>query len=166
MRKWTGRTTLGAGVALAALLGATAGWSQNDRNAANEEQQPATRNIEMVPAMAELQKGLNAKNLKPGQMVTAKLEKTVNLPNEPALTRNTVLVGRVDAVEASQQLQSHGDLQPGEAKGRHRTAGEGDSDGGDGPGAAGDSWRRSDAGGWNGAGIRAGTERRRAGSVS
>jgi hypothetical protein len=99
MRKWIG---MGAGVALAALLVAPGGWSQNGNNAGNGAQQPAPRNIEMVPAKAELQKGLNAKKLRPGQTVTAKLVQTVNLPNEPALKKNTVLVGKVDAVEPSQ----------------------------------------------------------------
>jgi len=107
MRRWT--MAWGGGVALAALLGAPSGWSQSNGNAANGAQEsasatqaPATRRIEMVPAKAELQKGLNAKKLKPGEPVTAKLEQTVNLPNEPALARNTVLVGQVDAVVASQ----------------------------------------------------------------
>jgi len=100
---------LGAGVALAALLASPSGWSQNNGNAVNGAQEPvsgtqepAPHQIVMVPAKAELQKGLNAKKLKPGQTVTAKLEQTVNLPDEPALQRNTVLMGQVDAVEASQ----------------------------------------------------------------
>jgi len=110
MRRWT--MGCGAGVALAALLASPGGWSQNNDNAANGAQQaasaaqPATRQIVMVPATAELQKGLNAKKLKPGEAVTAKLEQTVNLPNEPALKRDTVLVGHVDAVQASEH---HGD---------------------------------------------------------
>lgn len=107
MRRWTGRMALGAGVTLAALLGATTGWSQNDQNAMNG-QQTASRTIQMVPAKAELQKGLNAKKLKPGDTVTAKLVDTVNLPNEPALKRNTVLLGRVDEVDPSQH---HGNSQ-------------------------------------------------------
>lgn len=99
MRKWM---VLSASVALAGLLGGPSGWAQNDRNAVNGAPQPAPRNIQMVPAKAELQKSLNAKKLKPGQTVTAKLEQTVNLPDEPALKRNTVLVGHVDTVQASQ----------------------------------------------------------------
>lgn len=104
MRRWA--MGLGAGMAVAALLASPSGWSQN--NAASEAQQPAssapaaTRQIVMVPATAELQKGLNAKKLKPGETVTAKLNQKVNLPNEPALERNTVLLGHVDAVEASE----------------------------------------------------------------
>lgn len=98
---------MGAGVALAALLGTTCGWAQNNSNAANEAQQPvngtqAAPQIQMVPAKAELQKSLNAKKLKPGETVTARLEQTVNLPNEPALKRNTVLEGQVVDVQASQ----------------------------------------------------------------
>lgn len=93
---------LGAGVALAALMGGPGAWAQNDNNAGNGSQQPAQRNIQMVPAKAELQKGLNAKKVRPGQRVTAKLEQTVKLPNEPALQRNTVLEGHVDTVQASQ----------------------------------------------------------------
>ena len=109
MRKWMAPKALGAGVALAALLGASSVWAQNDANAANGAQQPAsgaqmpaTRQIQMVPATAELQKGLNAKKLKPGQPVTARLEQNVTLPNEPTLKRNTVLEGHVVAVQASQ----------------------------------------------------------------
>lgn len=108
MGKWTGGITWGASVTLAALLMSPGGWSQNTGSAANGAQDPAsstaaaTRQIQMIPAKAELEKGLNAKKLKPGDSVTAKLEQTVNLPNEPALKRNTVLVGKVDAVEASQ----------------------------------------------------------------
>jgi hypothetical protein len=102
MRKWTGRIAWGAGVALAALLASPSGSSQNNGNAVNGAQESAPHQIEMVPARAELQKGLNAKKLKPGETVTAKLEQTVNLPNEPALQRNTVLTGQVDAVEVSQ----------------------------------------------------------------
>lgn len=103
MRKWNGRMAVGAGVALAALLGAATGWGQNDQNAANGPQDSSNvQNVQMVPAKAELQKGLNAKKLKPGETVTAKLEQTVNLPNEPALEKNTVLEGQVDSVEASQ----------------------------------------------------------------
>lgn len=102
MRKGKRTITLGTGVALAALLAAGTGWSQNDQNAVNGTQQPAQRNIEMVSAKAELQKGLNAKKLKQGETVTAKLEQTVNLPNEPALEKNTLLQGQVDSVQASQ----------------------------------------------------------------
>ncbi len=105
----------GAGLAVAALLACAGGFAQNDRNAVNGAQEPVSgaqmppaRQIRMVPAKAELRKGLNAKKLKPGQAVTAKLEQTVTLPNEPALKRNTVLLGKVDAVVASQH---HGNSQ-------------------------------------------------------
>jgi hypothetical protein len=100
---------VGASLAVAALLACAGGFAQNDRNAVNGAQEPVSgtqmppvRQIRMVSAKAELQKGLNAKKLKPGQAVTAKLEQKVTLPNEPALQRNTVLLGKVDAVEASQ----------------------------------------------------------------
>lgn len=93
----------GTGVALAALLAASTGWSQTGQNAANGTQQTASQTqINMVPAKADLQKGLNAKKLKPGDTVTAKLTDTVNLSGQQSLQRNTVLVGHVDAVDASE----------------------------------------------------------------
>lgn len=97
----TGLATLAA-VSLAAMLAVPAGWSQNTRQAVNAAPQPAPRNIEMVPARARLVHTLNAKKIKSGDPVTAKLDQTVNLPNEPSLKRNTVLVGHVDSVVASQ----------------------------------------------------------------
>lgn len=55
---------------------------------------------QLVAANAVLQHGLNAKTAKQGGSVTAKLTKTIHL-NGTELPRNTVLVGRIDAVKPS-----------------------------------------------------------------
>ena len=104
MRAW-GRRAMGAataGVAIGLLAGGT-GWAQNNmqKEVANTNR-PAPRNIEMIPVKAQLDKALSSKKAKQGEVVTAKLEETVNIPNEVALPRNTVLLGHVDAVQASQ----------------------------------------------------------------
>lgn len=99
MGKWM---AIGAGVALAGMLGNPAGWAQNSGKTANGGGQPgATRSIQMVPVRATLTRSMNAKKLKVGQAVTAKLDQKVKLPNEPMLKRNTVLEGHVVSVTAS-----------------------------------------------------------------
>lgn len=90
-----------AGLAMAAMMAAPAGWSQNTQQAVNSAPRPAPRNIEMVPAKAWLNNGLNAKKAKAGDPVTARLEQAVTFPNEPSLPRNAVLEGKVDQVVAS-----------------------------------------------------------------
>lgn len=91
-----------AAVALVAMLGAPAGWSQNTQAAVDGTAQPTPRSIQMVPARAELSHGFNAKKIKAGDPVTAKLEQTITMPSEPALKKDTVLLGRIDSVQASQ----------------------------------------------------------------
>ncbi len=54
-----------------------------------------------VPAKAELEKAVNAKNAKPGDVVSAKLTSEVKLPDGTTLPRNTVLTGKVDTVNAA-----------------------------------------------------------------
>lgn len=60
----------------------------------------ATSSDQLVAASAELQHVLDAKTAKQGDTVTAKLSQTVHL-NGTALPKNTLLVGRVDSVQAS-----------------------------------------------------------------
>jgi hypothetical protein len=65
--------------------------------------QPAQQHtIQMVQAQAELDKTIDAKKAKQGDPVTAKLVTDVQVPNEQALPKNTVLEGHVDQVTASQ----------------------------------------------------------------
>ena len=103
MRAWV-RT--GVSVATVALVAGTiaggVGWAQNSmqKEMANTNR-PTPRNIQLVPAQAQLDKTLNAKRAKQGEVVTAKLEETVKIPDEAALPKNTVLLGHVDAVQAS-----------------------------------------------------------------
>lgn len=105
---------IGTGMTLSLLLGAAA-WSQNQPPAqqspaaqpappaaANDAQPtPPPRTIQMVPAVAQLDKTLDAKKAKQGDPVTAKLQSNVQIPDAAALPKNTVLEGHVDRVQAS-----------------------------------------------------------------
>lgn len=114
------RRGLGMGTALGVsmFLGAV-GWAQSEpaaqpgqasapqsQPAASDAQSGATsaqpqRTIQMVPAIAQLDKTLDAKKAKQGDPVTAKLQRDVQIPNSEALPKNTVLEGHVDQVQAS-----------------------------------------------------------------
>lgn len=60
----------------------------------------AASSDKLVAASAELQHDLDAKTAKQGDTVTAKLSQTVHL-NGTALPKNTLLIGHVDSVQAS-----------------------------------------------------------------
>jgi uncharacterized membrane protein YgcG len=64
--------------------------------------QPQTKSIQMAPARAWLNHGLDAKKIKQGDAVTAKLQDDVKIPDAPELPKNTVLVGHVDQVQPSE----------------------------------------------------------------
>jgi len=95
----TARVFLAAAATMA--MAASAG-AQNTKAAVNGAQQPTPRNIQLVPARATLDSTLDAKKAKQGEPVKAKLEADVQIPDEPTLPKNTVLVGRVDQVQASE----------------------------------------------------------------
>lgn len=89
----------GAGAALIVVAGAAAG-AQTQSSTSDSSAQPQ-KTIQMVPALASLDHTLDAKKAKQGELVTAKLQKDVNL-SEQNLPRNTVLEGHVDQVQASE----------------------------------------------------------------
>lgn len=80
-----------AATALALTLFAAAEGAPRN-NAPNTDQ--------LAAANAVLQHNLNAKDVKPGNSVTAKMTNTVHL-NGATLPKNTVLVGRIDSVKPS-----------------------------------------------------------------
>jgi hypothetical protein len=61
------------------------------------------KTIQLVGARATLSKGLDAKKLKQGDAVTAKLQDDVKIPDTTELPKNTVLLGHVDQVQASEK---------------------------------------------------------------
>lgn len=61
-----------------------------------------TRNIQMVGARASLNKGLDAKKIKQGDPVTAKLQDDVKSSDAAVLPKNTILLGHVDQVQPSE----------------------------------------------------------------
>jgi hypothetical protein len=65
-------------------------------------QQTQTRTIQMAPARATLNHGLDAKKAKQGDAVTARLQDDVKIADAPELPKNTVLMGHVDQVQASE----------------------------------------------------------------
>ncbi|HEX3986703.1 MAG TPA: hypothetical protein VHX13_08860 [Acidobacteriaceae bacterium] len=96
VRQWL---AAGAGTALMVVAGAPAG-AQSQSTAVNNSTQPQ-HTIQMVQALASLDHTLDAKKDKQGEVVTAKLQKDVNSPDQ-ALPKNTVLEGHVDQVQASE----------------------------------------------------------------
>ncbi|MGC1294022.1 MAG: hypothetical protein WA869_03195, partial [Alloacidobacterium sp.] len=56
----------------------------------------------MGSAHVWLNKGLDAKKAKQGDAVTAKLLDDTNIPNSRDLPKNTILLGRIDMVQPSQ----------------------------------------------------------------
>lgn len=89
---------VGAAAALALCAGAGA-WAQAD-NSGDATQQQHT--LQMVPAQAQLDKTIDAKKAKQGDVVTAKLQQDVQIPNAQNLPKNTVLEGHVDQAQASE----------------------------------------------------------------
>jgi len=92
---------MGAGAALAWCIGAGA-WAQGASAGASADNSAQGKTLQMVPAVAELSKTIDAKKAKQGDLVTAKLEKDVQIPDAQNLPKNTVLEGHVDQAQASE----------------------------------------------------------------
>ncbi|MGC1295290.1 MAG: hypothetical protein WA869_09625 [Alloacidobacterium sp.] len=75
--------------------------AQDAPSSAPAENAP-TKNIQMVGAHAWLTKTIDAKKAKQGDAVTAKLVDNVKIPDAVELPKNTVLLGRIDEVQASE----------------------------------------------------------------
>lgn len=84
-----------AGFALAAVLlgGAFAARGQDETHVTQ---------VKMVNARAILSKGFDARNAKQGDAIVAKIENDVRLDNGQTFPHNTVLMGHVDQVKASE----------------------------------------------------------------
>lgn len=89
------KTAIEAGLIAAVMVVSPLGWGQSPKSGGR------TYEVQMVPAQATLEMSLNAKRLKPGEAIKAKLEADVRLSNAAMLKRNTVLMGEVNTVEAS-----------------------------------------------------------------
>lgn len=92
---------MGAGAALAWCIGAGA-WAQAASAGASGDNSAQGKTLQMVPAIAELDKTIDAKKAKQGDPVTAKLQKDVQIPDAQNLPKNTVLEGHVDQAQASE----------------------------------------------------------------
>ncbi len=90
---------IGTGVVMAVFAGAGA-WAQ--KAAATGDPSTSPHTLQMVPAVAELSKTIDAKKAKQGDLVTAKLQQPVQIPDEQTLPRNAVLEGHVDQVTSSE----------------------------------------------------------------
>ena len=64
--------------------------------------QPSTDAGQLVAANAELETNINAKTAKAGDVVTAKLTASVRIPDGEELRRNSLLIGRIDQVQAAE----------------------------------------------------------------
>jgi hypothetical protein len=98
--KWMQRALIVA-VLPPLFAGTAVGYAQETANATGGETAPA-RNIQMVGAIASLNKGIDAKKVKQGDAVTAKLQNDVKVPDAVELPKNTVLLGRIDQVQPSE----------------------------------------------------------------
>lgn len=98
MKRMQGAWIVSAAVAFAAF--SIAGYGQQASSPAATA--APQRNIQMVGARATLSKSLDAKKLKQGDPVTAKLQDDVKASGAPELPKNTVLMGHVDQVQASE----------------------------------------------------------------
>ena len=87
--------------ALALTVCRASGYAQDASSSAATNTAP-TKNIQLVGARAWLNKGLDAKKIKQGDPVSAKLQEDVKVPDSVELPKNTVLVGHVDEVQPSQ----------------------------------------------------------------
>lgn len=113
----------GTGLMFAMLAGGTMVWAQSPAPSSTPAQTPAAaretasapsgsaadagstqsqKTIQLVPAQALLDHTIDAKKAQQGQPVTAKLAQDVQIPNQQALPKNTVLEGHVDQVQASE----------------------------------------------------------------
>jgi len=113
MNAWIRRSLVaGTSISLGMLMSAAA-WAQTQPapqptdSSAQQSQTAQTpsqsqRTIQMVPAIAQLDKTLDTKKAKQGDPVTAKLQQGVQIPDSEALPKNTVLEGHVDQIQPSQ----------------------------------------------------------------
>lgn len=101
MRAWMHRT-IGSGAGIALALAAAAVWGQSPTPATNDPTPSQQKTIQMVQAQASLDTTLDAKKAKQGEAVKAKLQENVQIPNQQALPKNTVLEGHVDQVMPSE----------------------------------------------------------------
>ncbi len=65
---------------------------------------PVPATTQLAPATAELNRNLDAKSLKAGDQITAKLTRSVHLESGVQLQRNTLLLGHVDRVAGTSEL--------------------------------------------------------------
>jgi hypothetical protein len=93
------RRTIGTGTGVMLALAGGAVLAQNQTAGTAEGQQ---QTIQLVRAQASLDTTLDAKKAKQGEPVKAKLQDDVQIPNEEALPKNTVLEGHVDQVQPSE----------------------------------------------------------------
>lgn len=98
MHEWT-RRVVGTGTGVMLALAGGVVFAQNQAPANPQAQQ---QTLQMVRANASLNTTLDAKKVKQGQPVKAKLEENVQIPNTEGLPKNTVLEGHVDQVQPSE----------------------------------------------------------------
>ncbi|QNI31442.1 hypothetical protein H7849_20555 [Alloacidobacterium dinghuense] len=79
-----------------------AGRAQDASSAPATTDSAPEKKIDMVGARASLSKGIDAKKAKQGDAVTAKLQDDVKIPDSVDLPKNTVLLGRIDQVQPSE----------------------------------------------------------------
>ena len=89
------------GTALACAVSPAIVRAQDASSSAPAESAP-TKNIQLVGALASLNKSIDAKKMKQGDAVTAKLQSDVKIPDSMDLPKNTVLLGHVDQVQPSE----------------------------------------------------------------
>ncbi len=65
---------------------------------------PVPATTQLAAATAELNRNLDAKSLKAGDLITARLTRSVHLDSGVQLQRNTQLLGHVDRVAGSSEL--------------------------------------------------------------
>lgn len=94
---------MGAGLALVGFAGPRLqAQAQAQANAGSGAAAQSQHTIQLVPAQAQLDKPLDAKKLKQGEPVTAKLQQPVSIPDAQSLPKNTLLEGHVDQVQPSE----------------------------------------------------------------
>lgn len=95
-KKWTRAKSLLSAAAIVAIAVSPAGI------VAQESASPGVVSLQMSSARVWLNKGLDAKKAKQGDVVTAKLLDDTKVPNSPDLPKNTLLLGHIDTVQPSQ----------------------------------------------------------------
>jgi hypothetical protein len=90
-------------VALVLAACPASGYAQDASSSASASAgNTQTKNIQMVGARASLNKAIDAKKLKQGDPVTAKLQDDVKSSDAAVLPKNTILLGHVDQVHPSE----------------------------------------------------------------